>query len=179
MKHPHLASEDDYTKMLNGVGSGCYHLYDDTKDLPFPFLNYRISQDPLTSVVAASGTTAHDYAFEYKSYRADGGYSTEDFVVPHNSDIIVVRFLGFDDTHGDPHYNADDQVFFPVKSGNILRMSRQDAQDHYIPIVGDSTVWDVATAYHLPLEDYGPVQNYTANGASFPIQLIPGTKDDR
>lgn len=50
-------------------------------------------------------------------------------------------------------------------------MSRKDAPDHYLSIVENSTVADIAGAYKLPEMKRGPINTYTEKGANLPIEL--------
>lgn len=114
-----------------------------------------------------------DYYFTYRTANQDMPYSMQSLVVPRNSEIVVARFLRYDQTHGLPHYNADDQIIFPTKKGDIWRLPRKDPCDHYVSIIDNSTVVNIAHAYRLPEQNKGPLESYTVKGASFLIKLSP------
>lgn len=175
--HPKIFSEKGYEGIIQRVGSAHYQVFDQHGPLPPGIFSKQPEWDLFNCVVAASGSTLQDYCFSYKTVDQSSQYSTQDFVVPSDSEIVVVRFLRYDKTHGSPHYNADDQIIFPTKQGNIFRISRNDAPDHYLSIVDNSTVADIAKAYKLPEEKSGPIGSYAAKGASFPIELSPARDD--
>ena len=173
---PKVFSEKNYYNIMQWVGKGQYQIADHYKDLPQGVFSKQPDWNTANYVLAASGTTTCDYSFSY-TYKTKQGVQkdTQKIFVPKNSEIIIVRFLRYDETHGDPHYNADDQMFFPTKRGDIFRMSRNDAPDHYCSIVANSTVYDIAGAYKLPYRNNGPIATYTEKGASLPIEIIRGS----
>jgi len=167
-------SDKTYDSIMQWVGTGWYQIVDQYKDLPKGIFSQQPAWESANFVVAASGTTLCDYSFSYNATSQSVKRDTQSIVVPKDSEIVIVRFLRYDDTHGpSPHYNADDQIFFPTKQGDIYRMSREDARDHYLAIAENSTVADIAGAYKLPKKKSGRINTYTENGASLPIKLYP------
>ena len=171
--HPKLFPEKNYDAIMQWIGTGQYQIVDQYKHLPEGIFAKQPAWDTSNFVLAASGSTTCDYSFSY-TYKTRQGVQkdTQHIVVPSNSEIIIVRFLRYDKTHGSPHYNADDQIIFPTKKGDIFHMSRNDAPDHYLSIVANSTVVDIAGAYKLPELSNGPINAYTEKGASLPIELF-------
>lgn len=170
---PKLFPEKNYDAIMQWIGTGQYQIVDQYKDLPEGIFSKQPAWNTSNFVLAASGATTCDCSFSY-TYKTRQGVQkdTQNIVVPSNSEIIIVRFLRYDETHGPPHYNADDQIIFPTKQGDIFRMSRNDAPDHYLLIVANSTVADIAGAYKLPELNNGPINTYTEKGASLPIELF-------
>jgi len=170
---PKPFDEKNYDAIMQWIGKGQYQIIDQHKYLPEGILPEQFAWDPSNFVLAASGATTCDYSFSY-IYKTRQGIQkdTQNIVVPSNSEIIIVRLLRYDKTHGPRHYNADDQIIFPTKQGDIFRMSRNDAPDHYLSIVANSTVADIAGAYKLPELNNGPINTYTEKGASLPIELF-------
>lgn len=167
-------SDKSYASIMQWVGTGRYQIVDQYKDLPKGIFSQQPAWESPNFVVAASGTTLCNYSFSYSAISQSVERDTQNIVVPKDSEIIVVRFLRYDATHGpSPHYNADDQIIFPTKQGDIYRMSRKDARDHYLTIAENSTVADIARAYKLPRKKSGLINTYTENGASLPIELYP------
>jgi len=171
--HPKLFPEKNYDAIMQWIGTGQYQIVDQYKHLPEGIFAKQPAWDTSNFVLAASGSTTCDYSFSY-TYKTRQGVQKDpqNIVVPSNSEIIIVRFLRYDKTHGSPHYNADDQIIFPTKQGDIFRMSRNDAPDHYFSIVANSTVADIAGTYKLPELNNGPINAYTEKGASLPIELF-------
>lgn len=164
-------SEKTYNIVMQWVGTGRYQIVDQYKDLPEGIFSKQPAWESSNFVVAASGTTICDYSFSYKAVNQTVGQDMQNIVVPKNSEIIIIRFLREDNLHGSPHYNADDRIIFPTKQGDIFDMHRKDGPDHYLLIVKNSTVTDIAGAYKLPKIKRGPISTYTENGASLPIEL--------
>ena len=99
--------------------------------------------------------------------------SAQKLVIPKNEQVIVVRLLRFDDMHGSPHYNADDQIIFPTIDGDIVRLARKDAPDHYIEIAEHTNISSIADAYKLPEFKFGSVDKYSEKGAKLQVELMP------
>jgi hypothetical protein len=122
-------------------------------------------------VVACSGTTTADY---HISLVTKGGLQEiGGIVIPKGHDITVVRLLRHCEHDGTPHFNADDQIIFPAADGNVYRLSRKDAPDHYIALSANVGIQDVASAFNLPDEKYGPINEYSHKGASLHVELNP------
>ena len=156
-------SEKDYTEIINEVGSFRYSIFDQGESLPGNVLPKALPVHSYTPVLVGTGSTTSIYTFS----EAQGH-----FIVPKGSCVIVQRLLRFDDTHGTPHFNADDFVIFPTQEGNIFRMKKDKAEDHFIKITNSAHLNSIAAAYHLPQEKSGPVEEYKKNGASLPIKII-------
>ena len=106
------------------------------------------------------------------SYTIDGYQEVGDIgdiIVPKGHDIMVVRLLRHCEHDGTPHFNADDQIIFPANNGNIYRLSRNYAPDHYITLTTNAGIQDVASAYNLPEDKYGPINHYSHKGASLQV----------
>ena len=82
-------------------------------------------------------------------------------------------FLREDKTHGDLHYNADDQIIFPTTEGHIFRLPRKDAPDHYFTIAGSANMLTIADAYNLPEQKTGPIEQYSEREAKLYVDLLP------
>jgi hypothetical protein len=158
-------SEKNYTKIVNEIGSLHYYIYDEGEFIPGNIFSKALKIQNYNCVVAGTGDTTESYIFETRG--------NENIVIPKNEQVIVVRLLRLDYAHGEPHYNADDQIIFPVHDGRIFRVTRRDAPDHYLKITATANIASVADAYRLPDIKYGPIQNYTENGASLHIKFVP------
>lgn len=91
--------------------------------------------------------------------------------IPKGSDILIQRVLRPCNHGGIYHGNADDYLYFPVKSGNIVRVSRTDSPDHFISLSASGGLDHIASAYHLPELKSGPISQYVENGAFMPIRI--------
>ncbi|MBP9855293.1 MAG: hypothetical protein KBD53_10555 [Candidatus Omnitrophica bacterium] len=74
--------------------------------------------------------------------------------------MFVGRFLKYDDSHGEPHYNAYDQIVFQTEEGNIFSFARNDAPDHYLGLLECGGVVGVAKAYKFPSRNFGTIEEY-------------------
>lgn len=158
-------SEKSYNKIKQEIGPLRYYIYEEGENIPGNIFSRVLTLQNYNCVVAGTGDTVESYAFVSNHQ--------ENIVIPKNEQIIVVRLLRFDNTHGDPHYNADDQIIFPIQDGRIFRISRRDAPDHYLKITATANITSVADAYRLPDIKYGPIQNYSEKGASLHIKFVP------
>jgi len=157
--------EENFKEIIKEVGPWNYARYDKGECLPGQVLKRELDIQKYHCVVAGTGCTVSDYSFVYPGQ--------SDIVIPGGSPIMIARLLRYDDKHGEPHYNADDQLLFPIKSGDIYKLSRRDAPDHFIGITTNSTITSVADAYNLPEEKSGPIEKYSAKGAKLHIDIIP------
>ena len=165
--------EQDYLRVLAEVGSWQYRVWNQDDVAP-ELVHFRQPEaDQFSRVVAATGATAHDYHFSCMRQDASGQHVAETIVIPRGEQIAVVRFLCLHEGDGDPHFNAYDQIVFPTRRGDVFRMSRRDAPDHYISIADNSRTTSVADAYMLPHNNMGPVQDYGSRGASLQIRIVP------
>lgn len=160
-----LFSEKNYNKIKQEIGSFRYYIYEEGENIPGNIFSRILTLQNYNCVVAGTGDTVESYTFVSNHQ--------ENIVIPKNEQIIVVRLLRFDNTHGDPHYNADDQIIFPIQDGRIFRISRRDAPDHYLKITATANIKSVADAYKLPEAKYGPVDGYSERGADLYINLVP------
>jgi hypothetical protein len=155
-----LYSEKNYNSILRELQPASYKICESTEPLIqtiSPGLNNY--PYPLLTVVMGTGSTLEAPLY-YQGY-----------IIPAGEEIIVQRVLRHCVHNGTPHLNADDNIIFPVQNGNILRVSRKDAPDHYMQIAKLGGLEDVAFAYHLPTEKMGPVNKYCENGATVPIEI--------
>ncbi len=157
-------SEEKYTKILSEVGEGNYQIFE-PKD---PFIPYLYQELPkqfpyrfMGVCLATSATIA----------TATVDFVCEDISIAKGSHVIDWRTFRYCEHDGYPHLNADDNIIFPDKKGNIWKISRNDAPDHYISIATWAGLNYIAEAYHLPQEKQGPYSKYVANGATVPIRI--------
>src|SRR4030042_929165 len=61
-------------------------------------------------------------------------YMCENIEIARGAHVIDWRTFRYCEHDGYPHLNADDNIMFPDKKGNIWKVSRSDAPDHYINI---------------------------------------------
>ena len=157
--------EKYFKEIIKEVGPWNYHIYDKGDPLPGQLLKRELDIAKYNCVVAGTGCTLADYSIIFQNQA--------EIVVPAGEPIMVFRLLRYDDQHGEPHYNANDQLIFPTKSGNFYRLPRKDAPDHFIKISANSTVSSIADAYNLPQEKSGPVEQYSARGAKLHVDIVP------
>lgn len=158
-------SEDSYKEILKEVGPFRYSIYDPGELVPGNIFSKALNLENYNCVVAGTGSTLAFCDLTLPNSKR--------IVIPKDSPVIVVRLLHEDTLHGTPHYNADDQIIFPTLQGNIFRLPRKDAPDHYREIVGTTNLFSIATAYQLPSSKSGPISQYTENGARLHIELSP------
>lgn len=163
-----VVDENDYKNIVQEIGSYQYHIYDQGELMPGSIFGKIVKLKNYNCVLAGTSVTATAYTIE-------GDYQDK-ITVPARAQIVVVRLLRYDTTHGEPHYNADDQLIFPAKSGDIYRFSRKDAPDHYLGISGDAKILSIADAYKLPIDKSGPVVKYSERGAELHVDLLPDGK---
>lgn len=161
--------EKNYIEIIDSVGSLNYCIFEKKETVPGNIFPRQMAIQNYNSIVAGTGCTVTDYTIEFIGSKE----KKEEVIIPAGGEVIVVRLLRYDDRHGLPHYNADDQIIFPTKKGDILRLPRNDAPDHYIKIAETSRIKNVADAYRLPEEKSGPVEKYSAKGAKLHIDLLP------
>jgi len=171
--------EKSYKEIITSIGSLHYCVFDQVEIIPGNIFSTTLPLQQYNCVVAGTGDTISDYNFTCISSLGSTKHIAENIVIPKKTEIIVVRLLRHDTGHGENHFNATDQLIFLTKKGNVLSFSRKDAPDHYISIAKNARVISLADAYKLPKEKSGPVENYSAEGASLHIELLPDTKNTK
>lgn len=164
--------ESSYTKILTEVNPYYYRIYDKNDPVPDEIFKRQLNITQYNFVVACSGTTTSDYHIALATTdglkEVGGG-----IVIPKGCDITVIRLLRHCEHDGTPHFNADDQIIFPAVNGNVYRLNRKDAPDHYIALSGNAGIQDIASAYNLPDDKHGPIKQYSYKGASLHVKLSP------
>ncbi len=160
---PKLDNENRHKRIIEEVGHSSFRIFD--KDNPFvQTICPQLRDTPFVAVCLSTGDTAQ------RPFTYEGIY------IPEGSDIIIQRVFRYCEHNGTPHLNADDVLYFPDKKGNIIRIFRNDAPDHWLKIAGFSGLTHIAKAYHLPTATAGPANSYAENGALVPILMdCPGT----
>lgn len=97
-------------------------------------------------------------------------YSCGKFEIPKDSPIIQRRLIRYCEHDGKPHFNADDHIFFEIKSREVISVSlpKHDSKDHYISIDKFQGVDQFYDIYHLPREKTGSIDTYIQNRALIP-----------
>lgn len=158
-----LFPEKNYKRIVAEIGRFRYYIYEEEERLPEGIFSRPLALQDYNCVVAGSGDTATSYTLS----------AYPNVIIPKGEQIVVVRLLRYDDSHGDPHYNADDQLIFPGQDGCIYRLPRKNAPDHYLGITATANITSVADAYKLPEDNYGPINKYSEKGASLHIEFLP------
>ena len=161
--------EDKYAQIINEVGSFRYAIYDQGEAVPGDIFSRISGIEHYNCVLAGTGSTISLCTLNL-------GHN-KNVTIPQNSPVIVVRLLREDRTHGNLHYNADDQIIFPTTEGNIFRLPRKDAPDHYLAIASSANMITLADAYSLPEEKTGPIAQYSEKGARLYVDLLPYEKE--
>lgn len=155
-------SEKKYKEIVEEIGPNKYQIFEKGESLPGVFFQSLALQN-YNWVLAGTSSTLSTYTFTDYKFKT---------TIPKGEQLIIQRLLRFDDSHGDPHYNADDYVIFPTQAGHVFRMQREKAGDHFIEITNLGGMKSLAEAFHLPKLKHGPIQNYNEDGASLPIKII-------
>ena len=163
--------EISFKEIIEEVGPSNYHIYDKGESVPGSVFKRALNIENYNCVIAGTGCTTADYRISCNTVFE--GDKEPEIIIPGGEPIMIARLLRHDDSHGDPHYNADDQLFFSVKSGAIYRLLRRDAPDHFIKIVANSNIKSIAEAYNLPEDKSGPIEKYSAKGAKLHINIVP------
>jgi hypothetical protein len=163
--------EKGYKEILQEVGKFRYAIYDKGETVPGDVFRRTLAIEQYNCVVAGTGSTVSLCALSLPE--------NKQVVIPQNSPVVVVRLLRKDDKHGVVHYNADDQIIFPTEEGNIFRLARKDAPDHYLAIAAVSYTMPVADAFKLPLDKSGPIDKYSARGAKLHLNLSHDIKNNK
>ena len=162
-------SEKGYDEIINEVGQFRYNIFDQGEAIPSQVFKKDFNFDYYNCVIAGTGSTLTMCSLDLKLPKK--------FTIPREASVVIVRLLRYDDSHGDPHYNADDQIIFPTEDGRIWRLARNSAPDHFISIVGSTNLFTIAEAYQLPEEKSGHISQYTEKGAKLHINLHPIKSD--
>ncbi len=152
------AYEEIYKNVLKEVGMGRY-LYATPEESFVSLLNLNSLKAPFICVCAGTGSTL------------DVNFAYGDFFIPKKSEIIIERVLRSCNHGGHHHGNADDYLYFPIKSGNIVRVSRRDSPDHIFNLAETAGLGHIASACHLPKLKSGPISHYVESGAALPIRI--------
>jgi hypothetical protein len=164
-----LYPEASYRKILTEVNPYYYRIFEQSDTMPDDIFKKQLSIPQYSLVVACSGTTVADYHLSLATrygFQEMGG-----IVIPKGYDITIVRLLRHCEHDGTPHFNADDQIIFPASDGNVYRLSRNDAPDHYMALSTNAGIKDVASAYNLPDDKFGPIAQYSHKGATLHVEL--------
>lgn len=157
-------SEQKYKKILEEIGKGNYKIFE-PQDSFIPYLYKGLPErfyDRFVGVCLASGTS---------TYVSNVDFACEDIKIARGAQVIVWRTLRYCEHDGCPHLNADDNITFPDDKGNVWKISRNDAPDHYIRIATWAGLGHIAEAYHLPQDKQGTYSEYIENGAEVPIRM--------
>lgn len=161
--------ESSYTKIVSEINPYYYRIFEENDQMPDEIFETQLNIPLYNLVVACSGTTMADY---HISLATKGGIQEIDsIVIPKGCDIMVVRLVRHCEHDGTPHFNADDQIIFPGADGNVYRVSRKDAPDHYIALSTSAGIQDIASAYNLPADKYGPIKQFRHKGARLHVEL--------
>jgi len=156
--------EKEYKEIISEIGPFHYCIYEKGERLPGNVLPSALPFQDYNCVVAGSGSTLSLCTLKFHQ---------EKITIPIGAQVIVTRLLRFDNTHGEPHYNANDQLIFPTTSGNIFRLARNDAPDHYKRIINSTNMLSIADAYQLQESKYGHIAKYGEKGAKLHLELYP------
>jgi hypothetical protein len=157
--------KNDYKEIIGEIRPYHYYIYEKEERLPGNILPRTLPFSNYNCVVAGSGSALSCCVLKCSP--------RQEIVIPKDAQVIVTRLLRFDDTHEEPHYNANDQLIFPTISGQIFRLARNDAPDHFKKIIDKSNMSTIADAYQLPEAKYGPIAKYGEKGAKLYIELYP------
>ena len=158
--------ERKYTKILKEIGENCYEILEPSD----PFIHFLYQDQPghfPHRFVGVCLSTCNSAPIN----TATVDYVCENIEISRGAHVIDWRTFRYCEHDGYPHLNADDNIIFPDKRGNIWKISRNDAPDHYIGIVTWAGFRYIAEAYHLPKEKQGPYNKYVENGAAVPIKI--------
>ena len=107
--HPlKIFQEDNFKEMITEIGPWNYHIYDKGESLPGKLLKRDLDITKYNCVVAGTGCTIANYSILC--------HNQPEIIIPKGEPVMVLRLLRYDDRHGEPHYNANDQIIFPTIS---------------------------------------------------------------
>jgi len=158
-----LFLEEKYREIIRELGKFRYRIFNKGEKVPGNIFKNLSGINTYNCAVLGTGNT-----IGICSVQLPWG---EQIVIPQGEQVIVARLFRSDGSHGNPHYNADDQLIFPATAGHIFRLARNDAPDHYLEIAKHTNIMSIADAYKLPTENTGPVDKYCERGATVPIQF--------
>jgi len=164
-------SEKRFKEIITEVGPYNYRLYEKGESLPGEVLGSRLEINDYNPVIIGTGASASAYKLFVKDI-FNGGVEPE-IIIPKNSPVMLARLLRYDDTHGKPHYNATDQLFFSSEEGDVYRLVRTYPPDHVIKITENTNIISIASAFKLPDKKSGSVLEYTTDGAQLYIEVNP------
>ena len=154
--------DENYKEILKAVGPFNYSIFGKGESLPGNILPKNLPFEMYTPLLVGTGATTSNYTF----------YEAKDrFTILKGTPVILQRVLRLDKSHGDLHYNADDSVIFETEEGNIFRMKKDKALDHFVKITNSAKLNTIAEAYHLPKQKNGTVEEYKNSGAALPIKI--------
>jgi hypothetical protein len=163
LKKLKLFDEKRYKEMVSEVGKNRYSIFYEGEATPGSIFKMIQNLSDYNCVIAGTASTTSSYQIDMNGM--------PDVTIPKSSPIMVVRLLRYDNSHGIPHYNADDQFIFPSTDGHVWRVTRNDAPDHFIGLAATSNLIKIADAYNLPSEKSGFITQYKQNGASLHIEI--------
>jgi hypothetical protein len=158
--------ENKYSEIISEVGKYRYKIFSEGEQIPGGLFQRNFNISNYNCVVAGTGDTLSPFYIDITA-------TLRPIVVPADTPVVVVRLLRYDDAHGKPHFNADDQLIFASEDGSVWRLPRKDAPDHFIQIANTANLLTVADAYQLPDAKEGEVNQYSAKGAKLHINLKP------
>ncbi len=162
-----LFDEKNYNSIIKEYGASAYAVIHNATDLN-PCIIQEISEDNDWKIaVTCSGILFEDKIVGFQ--RKNSIDKDEKHIVPANSQIILVRYFRECNHNGILHYNVNDQLIYPCKDGKVYRISRKDAPDHYLDIIGASSLTSIGSAYSLPIQEHGAIADYKKNGAIYPV----------
>lgn len=175
MKKLEIFPDTAYANLVKMIGPYRYNIYNPSETLPNEVFKNELNISQYKCVFACVGATQADYNISLE--RIGGSETIQNVIVPKDREIIAVRLLRKCNHDGTPHYNADDQIIFPTNKGDVYRISRRNAPDHYIPLTKNAGISSIADAYNLPDLQNGPIDHYDYNGASLHFDLKPKEND--
>jgi hypothetical protein len=95
------------------------------------------------------------------------------FEIPQGSRIAHLRLFREDRNIS----KAYDTIIFPIKSGAIISVPWKYADDHHRPILMAGGIEGIVNAHGLPDIKFGPVSEYTVNGAIIPVVVDFGEQE--
>ncbi|MCK9615280.1 MAG: hypothetical protein M0R48_07250 [Candidatus Omnitrophica bacterium] len=165
-----LWDEKKYTDILKEVGEGRYKIFNPDD----PFISYLSPglfdkyEYKFNCVCLATSTTIATATVDYKC---------EGFLIPKHSQVVLWRNFRYCTHDGSPHLNADDNIIFPDQSGDVWKVSKTDAYDHYVAIASWAGLQTITSVYHLPDQPCGLYPQYIEKGANVPVKFVKVESD--
>jgi hypothetical protein len=157
--------EKHYSEIISEIGQFRYGLFSPDEALPGNIFSKVNGLEDCRYVLAGTGATVSDFVIS--------AIEGNNLIIPKGSQVFVGRFLKYDASHGQPHFNAYDQIVFPTKGGNIFSFARNDAPDHFLEISELSHTRTLSEAYKLPRNKSGTIEEYKNSGASIYVEPEP------